>query len=346
MPELMLEPMPQTPLLQVERMSRRFAIAGQRGAQLHAVDDVSFHIQPGESFGIVGESGCGKSTLVRLLARLLARLLDASEGRIVFDGVDLLADEAQQVLVQARLVGGVEAVRRVCILDRVRRSDALGGRAACSVDRHRLVGRAVNDQGRHREGGQVGAEVGTGEGLGTTQRGVQPGRIETLLAHCINPSLTVPDAQPRLPRRRGAGGVPGAHCAQAANCRFRPASPSAPAPRWAPESATPDCWEALERSLTSRFPAACAAGKRFVDIAARCERIGIAVGTFRIHIDQFCLIGHSNRRALSRLPLSGQLLIGAKRWLPVPAPPRRRALRPCGICRAVPWLIFTVVPDQ
>ena len=41
-------------------------------------------IQPGESFGIVGESGCGKSTLVRLLVRLLvgllARLLDASEG--------------------------------------------------------------------------------------------------------------------------------------------------------------------------------------------------------------------------------------------------------------------------
>src|SRR3989344_3606463 len=33
----------------------------------------------------------------------------------------------------------------------------------------------------------------------------------------------------------------------------------------------------------------------------------------------FCLMGHSRRRALSRLPLSGQLLSGAKRWLPVPA---------------------------
>ena len=77
--------MPETPLLQVERLSRRFAIAGR--ALLHAVDDVSFHIQPGESFGLVGESGCGKSTLVRLLARLL----DASEGRIVFDGVDMAA---------------------------------------------------------------------------------------------------------------------------------------------------------------------------------------------------------------------------------------------------------------
>ena len=79
--------MPEPPLLQVERLSRRFAIAGKKGAQLHAVDDVSFHIQPGESFGLVGESGCGKSTLVRLLARLL----DASDGRIVFDGVDMAA---------------------------------------------------------------------------------------------------------------------------------------------------------------------------------------------------------------------------------------------------------------
>jgi len=73
------------PLLQVERLSRRFPVPGRKGAQLHAVDDVSFHIRPGESFGLVGESGCGKSTLVRLLARLL----DASEGRIVFDGTDL-----------------------------------------------------------------------------------------------------------------------------------------------------------------------------------------------------------------------------------------------------------------
>jgi oligopeptide/dipeptide ABC transporter ATP-binding protein len=75
------------PLLQVERLSRRFALPAPRGAMLHAVDDVSLHIAPGESLGLVGESGCGKSTLVRVLARLL----DASEGRIVFDGADIAA---------------------------------------------------------------------------------------------------------------------------------------------------------------------------------------------------------------------------------------------------------------
>src|SRR5207302_4994573 len=41
----------------------------------------------------------------------------------------------------------------------------------------------------------------------------------------------------------------------------------------------------------------------------------------------FCLIGQSNRRALSRLALSGQLLRGAKRCVPVPPPPRPSAMR-------------------
>src|SRR5918911_966043 len=39
------------------------------------------------------------------------------------------------------------------------------------------------------------------------------------------------------------------------------------------------------------------------------------------------LIGQSNRRALSRLALSGQLLSGAKRWAPLPPPPRPSAMR-------------------
>jgi peptide/nickel transport system ATP-binding protein len=79
-----------TPLLQVERLHRRFPVGG--GRQLHAVDDVSFAIAPGESLGLVGESGCGKSTLVRLVARLL----DTSSGRIAFAGHDLAALPARR----------------------------------------------------------------------------------------------------------------------------------------------------------------------------------------------------------------------------------------------------------
>jgi oligopeptide/dipeptide ABC transporter ATP-binding protein len=75
------------PQLLVERLSKRFPVAGRRGALLHAVDDVNFSIGAGQSLGLVGESGCGKSTLVRVLARLL----DATEGRIFFEGTDLAA---------------------------------------------------------------------------------------------------------------------------------------------------------------------------------------------------------------------------------------------------------------
>ena len=84
--------MPDEPLLQVERLCKRYPVTGRRGALLHAVADVSLHIAAGESLGLVGESGCGKSTLVRLLARLI----DASEGRIVFDGQDLAILPAQR----------------------------------------------------------------------------------------------------------------------------------------------------------------------------------------------------------------------------------------------------------
>ncbi len=84
--------MPETPLLQVERLSRRFPVAGRKGSWLHAVDDVSFSVAAGESLGLVGESGCGKSTLLRLLARLL----DASEGRVVVEGADLAGTPARR----------------------------------------------------------------------------------------------------------------------------------------------------------------------------------------------------------------------------------------------------------
>jgi oligopeptide/dipeptide ABC transporter ATP-binding protein len=66
------------PLLDVLELSRRFPVGKQ---SLHAVEEVSFKIMPGEAVGLVGESGCGKSTLVRMLTRVL----DPSEGSIRFD---------------------------------------------------------------------------------------------------------------------------------------------------------------------------------------------------------------------------------------------------------------------
>ncbi len=71
-------------LLDVRALTKRFPVRGSE-QHVHAVDDVSFTIERGESLGLVGESGCGKSTLVRLVTRLL----DPSDGRIVFGGRDM-----------------------------------------------------------------------------------------------------------------------------------------------------------------------------------------------------------------------------------------------------------------
>ncbi len=66
----------------LQRLRARFSGKAPAPSLLHAVDDMSFTIDAGESVGLVGESGCGKSTLVRLVTRLI----DPSEGNIMFAG--------------------------------------------------------------------------------------------------------------------------------------------------------------------------------------------------------------------------------------------------------------------
>jgi peptide/nickel transport system ATP-binding protein len=69
-------------LIKVDHLKKYFKVPAGIN---HAVDDVSFTINTGETLGVVGESGCGKSTL----GRTIIRLLDATEGNIYLKGHDI-----------------------------------------------------------------------------------------------------------------------------------------------------------------------------------------------------------------------------------------------------------------
>ncbi len=78
------------PLVEVSHLVKRFARGGgvlRKGTTVAAVDDVSFAIEQGETFGLVGESGSGKTTTGRCMLRLIA----PSSGEVRFRGENVLA---------------------------------------------------------------------------------------------------------------------------------------------------------------------------------------------------------------------------------------------------------------
>ena len=69
-------------LLEVKNLKKYYPVAS---GTLHAVDDVSFTLNKGETLGVVGESGCGKSTL----GKTLLRLVNPTSGSVLYEGRDI-----------------------------------------------------------------------------------------------------------------------------------------------------------------------------------------------------------------------------------------------------------------
>ncbi|MEO1555784.1 MAG: ABC transporter ATP-binding protein, partial [Pseudomonadota bacterium] len=88
-----IKPIPGTdePLLKVKNLTTRFPVRGgffrRVVANVHAVEDLSFTINKGQTLSLVGESGCGKSSA----GRSILRLVEPQSGEVVLDGKDIMA---------------------------------------------------------------------------------------------------------------------------------------------------------------------------------------------------------------------------------------------------------------
>ena len=175
-------------LVKVDHLSKHFATRRPfgRGRSVHAVDDVSFEVMAGETFGLVGESGCGKSTL----ARCIVRLHEPDEGAVLFDGTDIAHASMRSLrplrrdmqLVFQDPFASLNPRKRVgAILEEAFRVHGIGKTHA---ERRGRVAELL---------GRVGLDPGFAERLPSELSGGQRQRVGIARALALNPRLIVAD---------------------------------------------------------------------------------------------------------------------------------------------------------
>lgn len=94
-------------LIEVNNLKKYFPVRKsfirEKTKYLKAVDDVSFYINEGETFGLVGESGCGKSTT----GKCIIRLYDITDGEILYRGEDISKLKESQLKLYRRKIQAI-----------------------------------------------------------------------------------------------------------------------------------------------------------------------------------------------------------------------------------------------
>ncbi len=177
-----------TPLLQVTGLVKHFAGTRKlfgRAATVHALNGISFGVEAGETLALVGESGSGKTTA----GRTVLRLLDADQGAVVFDGIDVLAADRSTLKALRRRMQIVFQDPYGSLDPRM----TIGDSIAEGIDIHRLLPRSE----RPGRVAQLMTEVGLDPSFASRYphefSGGQRQRIGIARALAVNPAFVVLD---------------------------------------------------------------------------------------------------------------------------------------------------------
>jgi oligopeptide/dipeptide ABC transporter ATP-binding protein len=177
-------------LLEVNNLKKYFPVkAGifkRTVAHVKAVDDISFAVKEGETLGLVGESGCGKSTT----GRTILRLLEATEGEVLFEGKDVMSLNKTQLREIRRDMQIIFQDPYASLNPRMTVADIVGE----PLDIHKL---AANKKERNKRVKEILENVGLGEEYMNRYphefSGGQRQRIGVARALAVDPKLIIAD---------------------------------------------------------------------------------------------------------------------------------------------------------
>ncbi|MDB5528158.1 MAG: Glutathione transporter ATP-binding protein [Devosia sp.] len=177
------------PALSVKNLVKRFDLGhgffGGTHGRVHAVENVSFDLQPGETLSLVGESGCGKSTT----GRAIMRLIEPQSGQIAIGGTDIMALDKERMRDMRRHIQMIFQDPFASLNPRIRVGDAV----AEPYLTHRL---GTRDQARAKVAElleQVGLDPDVANRYPAQFSGGQRQRICIARALSLNPKVIVAD---------------------------------------------------------------------------------------------------------------------------------------------------------